>query len=102
MLATKVSFMNEMANIIVKVGANIEHVRQGIELEERIAYRFTFFGCGYSGLCFPKEVQALSKKIEAIGYQAELLHVVEAINKRFKIMHLVKSSRYGVYLLDPK
>jgi len=84
MLATKVSFMNEMANIAEKVGADIEHVRQGIGSDERIGYHFIYPGCGYGGSCFPKDVQALSKTSEVIGYQPELLHAVEAINNRQK------------------
>lgn len=84
MLATKVSFMNEMANIAEKVGADIEHVRQGIGSDERIGYHFIYPGCGYGGSCFPKDVQALSKTSAVIGYQPELLHAVEAINNRQK------------------
>lgn len=84
MLATKVSFMNEMANIAEKVGADIEHVRQGIGSDSRIGFQFIYPGCGYGGSCFPKDVQALSKTSEVIGYQPELLHAVEAINQRQK------------------
>lgn len=84
MLATKVSFMNEMANIAEKVGADIEAVRQGIGSDERIGYHFIYPGCGYGGSCFPKDVQALSKTSEVTGYQPELLHAVEAINQRQK------------------
>lgn len=84
MLATKVSFMNEMANIAEKVGADIEHVRQGIGSDERIGYHFIYPGCGYGGSCFPKDVQALGRTAEVIGYQPELLQAVEAINNRQK------------------
>lgn len=84
MLATKVSFMNEMANIAEKVGADIEHVRQGIGSDERIGYHFIYPGCGYGGSCFPKDVQALSRTSEVIGYQPQLLQAVEAINNRQK------------------
>ena len=84
MLATKVSFMNEMANIAEKVGADIEHVRQGIGSDERIGYQFIYPGCGYGGSCFPKDIKALSKTSEIIGYQPELLNAVEAINTRQK------------------
>jgi UDPglucose 6-dehydrogenase len=84
MLATKVSFMNEMASIAEKVGADIEHVRQGIGSDQRIGYQFIYPGCGYGGSCFPKDVQALSRTSEVIGYQPELLHAVEAINNRQK------------------
>lgn len=84
MLATKVSFMNEMANIAEKVGADIEYVRQGIGSDERIGYHFIYPGCGYGGSCFPKDVQALEHSAEIIGYQPQLLQAVEAINNRQK------------------
>ena len=84
MLATKVSFMNEMANIAEKVGADIEDVRKGIGSDERIGYHFIYPGCGYGGSCFPKDVQALTHTSKVIGYQPELLHAVEAINMRQK------------------
>lgn len=84
MLATKVSFMNEMANIAEKVGADIEHIRQGIGSDERIGYHFIYPGCGYGGSCFPKDVQALGQAAEVIGYQPQLLQAVEAINHRQK------------------
>lgn len=84
MLATKVSFMNEMANIAEKVGADIENVRQGIGSDERIGYHFIYPGCGYGGSCFPKDVQALGRTAEVIGYQPQLLQAVEAINHRQK------------------
>jgi UDPglucose 6-dehydrogenase len=84
MLATKVSFMNEMANIAEKVGADIEYVRQGIGSDERIGYHFIYPGCGYGGSCFPKDVQALERSAEIIGYQPQLLQAVEAINNRQK------------------
>jgi len=73
-----------MANIAEKVGADIEHVRQGIGSDSRIGFQFIYPGCGYGGSCFPKDVQALSKTSEVIGYQPELLHAVEAINQRQK------------------
>ena len=84
MLATKISFMNEMANIAEKVGADIEHVRQGIGSDPRIGYQFIYPGAGYGGSCFPKDVQALNKTSEVIGYQADLLQAVETINNRQK------------------
>jgi len=84
MLATKVSFMNEMANIAEHVGADIEYVRQGIGSDERIGYYFIYSGCGYGGSCFPKDVQALGRTAEVIGYQPQLLQAVEAINDRQK------------------
>ena len=80
MLATKISFMNEMANIAELVGADIEHVRQGIGSDSRIGFQFIYPGCGYGGSCFPKDVQALSRTAKAIGYEARVLDAVEATN----------------------
>lgn len=84
MLATKISFMNEMSNLAELLGADIEMVRQGIGSDERIGYHFIYAGCGYGGSCFPKDVQALVKTSEAAGYQAELLQSIEAVNHRQK------------------
>jgi UDPglucose 6-dehydrogenase len=80
MLATKISFMNEMANLAEKLGADIEMVRQGIGSDERIGYHFIYPGCGYGGSCFPKDVQALIKTSDQIGYDSKILKAVEAIN----------------------
>ncbi|MFT7490466.1 MAG: UDPglucose 6-dehydrogenase [Pseudohongiellaceae bacterium] len=80
MLATKISFMNEMANLAEKLGADIEMVRQGIGSDERIGYHFIYPGCGYGGSCFPKDVQALIQTSEKIGYDSKILKAVEAIN----------------------
>jgi len=84
MLATKISFMNEMSNLAEKLGADIEMVRKGIGSDERIGYHFIYPGCGYGGSCFPKDVQALVKTAEAIGYDSALLKSVEAVNTRQK------------------
>lgn len=84
MLATKISFMNEMANIAEKVGADIENVRKGIGSDERIGYHFIYPGCGYGGSCFPKDVQALVRTADKIGYESEILKAVEAVNNRQK------------------
>lgn len=84
MLATKISFMNEMANIAERVGADIERVRHGIGSDERIGYHFIYPGCGYGGSCFPKDVQALARTSEVIGYQPQILQAVEAVNDRQK------------------
>lgn len=84
MLATKISFMNEMANLAEKLGADIEKVRQGIGSDPRIGYSFIYSGCGYGGSCFPKDVQALVSTAEKVGYTPELLRSVEAVNKRQK------------------
>jgi UDPglucose 6-dehydrogenase len=84
MLATKISFMNEMANLAERLGADIEQVRRGIGSDPRIGYHFIYPGCGYGGSCFTKDVQALTHSAENTGYQAELLRVVEAVNLRQK------------------
>jgi UDPglucose 6-dehydrogenase len=84
MLATKISFMNEVANIAERVGADIEKVRVGIGSDPRIGYHFIYPGAGYGGSCFPKDVQALARSATGIGYEAELLNAVEAVNDRQK------------------
>src|SRR3546814_15047158 len=84
MLATKISFMNEMANLAELLGADIEQVRQGIGSDPRIGFHFIYPGCGYGGSCFTKDVQALAKTAHDAGYQAEMLRVVEAVNLRQK------------------
>ncbi len=85
MLATKISFMNEMANLAEKLGADIEQVRQGIGADPRIGYHFIYPGCGYGGSCFPKDVQAMARMAEQVGYPAELLNAVESVNHRQKL-----------------
>jgi len=85
MLATKISFMNEMANLAEKLGADIEQVRQGIGADPRIGYHFIYPGCGYGGSCFPKDVQAMARMAEQVGYPAELLNAVESVNGRQKL-----------------
>ncbi|MBN4080091.1 UDP-glucose/GDP-mannose dehydrogenase family protein [Beggiatoa alba] len=84
MLATKISFMNEMSNIAERVGADIEAVRNGIGSDSRIGYDFIYPGCGYGGSCFPKDVQALIRTTDTIGYDAEILKAVESVNYRQK------------------
>jgi UDPglucose 6-dehydrogenase len=84
MLATKISFMNEMSNLAERLGADIEQVRQGIGSDPRIGFHFIYPGCGYGGSCFTKDVQALTQTAESVGYQADMLRVVEAINRRQK------------------
>ena len=83
-LATKISFMNEMANLAEKLGANIEAVRDGIGSDSRIGYEFISPGCGYGGSCFPKDVQALIRTADGIGYSADILKSVETVNDRQK------------------
>ena len=80
MLATKISFMNEMANICERVGADINQVRHGIGSDSRIGYSFIYPGCGYGGSCFPKDVQALAKTSKDFGYEPKILDAVEAVN----------------------
>ncbi len=84
MLATKISFMNEMANIAERVGADIEMVRHGIGSDPRIGWHFIYPGAGYGGSCFPKDVQALAHTAQHLGYEAKLLNAVEAVNEQQK------------------
>jgi UDPglucose 6-dehydrogenase len=81
MLATKISFMNEIANIAEHVGADVEMVRHGIGADPRIGYHFIYPGAGYGGSCFPKDVQALERSAITNGYDARLLGAVEAVNR---------------------
>ena len=80
MLATKISFMNEVANIAERVGADVESVRLGIGSDPRIGYAFIYPGIGYGGSCFPKDVQALGRTARSVGYTARILDAVEAVN----------------------
>jgi len=80
MLATKISFMNEISNICERVGADINKVRNGIGSDARIGYSFIYPGCGYGGSCFPKDVQALAKTAKDFGYTPRILDAVEAVN----------------------
>jgi UDPglucose 6-dehydrogenase len=84
MLATKISLMNELSNVASHVGADIEHVRNGIGSDPRIGYSFIYPGAGYGGSCFPKDVRALEHTARANGYEPELLKAVEAVNNRQK------------------
>lgn len=80
MLATKISFMNEMSNLAELLGADIEAVRHGIGSDSRIGYQFIYPGCGYGGSCFPKDVQALVRTAHGIEYKPALLEAVETVN----------------------
>ncbi|UDG79707.1 UDP-glucose dehydrogenase family protein [Candidatus Steffania adelgidicola] len=84
MLATKISFMNEISNLAELLGADVEKVRQGIGADFRIGYSFIYPGCGYGGSCFPKDIQALIRTAEQIGYQPKLLQAVEDVNYQQK------------------
>lgn len=94
MLATKISFMNELSNIAEAVGADIEKVRVGIGSDPRIGYRFIYPGCGYGGSCFPKDVRALERTARALGYDARLLTAVEAVNRHQKEVLFEKIHKY--------
>ncbi len=84
MLATKISFMNEMANLAERLGADIEHVRTGIGADPRIGYHFIYPGCGYGGSCFPKDVKALERTARDAGFEAHVLQAVERRNEAQK------------------
>lgn len=84
MLATKISFMNEISNICERVGADVNKVRLGIGSDRRIGFSFIYPGCGYGGSCFPKDVQALIKTSESFGYETKILNAVEEVNKEQK------------------
>src|SRR5262245_43938682 len=90
MLATKISFMNELANLAERMGADIEKVRLGIGSDPRIGYHFIYPGCGYGGSCFPKDVQALARSAGDHSFDAQLLNAVEAVNNRQKSVLLDK------------
>jgi UDPglucose 6-dehydrogenase len=94
MLATKISFMNELANLAERFGADIEQVRVGIGSDPRIGYQFIYPGAGYGGSCFPKDVQALARSAGEAGYEAELLNAVESVNYRQKRRLFEKLSGY--------
>ena len=84
MLATKISFMNEVANLAERLGADVEQVRKGIGSDPRIGYDFIYPGCGFGGSCLPKDLQALVQLAEEVGYEAALLRAVKAVNLRQK------------------
>ncbi len=94
MLATKISFMNELANLAERLGADIERVRVGIGADPRIGYHFIYPGCGYGGSCFPKDVKALERAARDVSYSAELLQAVESVNERQKQVLLDKITRH--------
>ncbi|MGI4811990.1 MAG: UDP-glucose dehydrogenase family protein [Janthinobacterium lividum] len=90
MLATRISFMNELANLADKVGADIEAVRRGIGSDPRIGYHFLYAGCGYGGSCFPKDVQALVRTGSENGHELKILSAVEAVNDAQKFVLVEK------------
>lgn len=94
MLATKISFMNELANIAERCGADIEKVRIGIGSDPRIGYHFIYPGAGYGGSCFPKDVSALARSASEMDYSALLLEAVEEVNRRQKKRLFERISEY--------
>ena len=96
MLATRISFMNELANLAERVGADIEHVRKGIGSDQRIGYHFLYAGCGYGGSCFPKDIRALQRTGEEYGLPMKVLGAVEQVNDAQKSVLLQKiTQRFG-------
>jgi UDPglucose 6-dehydrogenase len=93
MLATRISFMNELANLADKLGADIEQVRKGIGSDQRIGYHFLYSGCGYGGSCFPKDVRALKQTATELGMPLKILQAVEDVNHAQKSVLLEKITR---------
>jgi UDPglucose 6-dehydrogenase len=99
MLATKISFMNELANLAERFGADIEKVRVGIGSDSRIGYHFIYPGLGYGGSCFPKDVQALGRSARGVNYEPKLLDAVESVNNAQKRVLFDKIAKhYGANL----
>jgi UDPglucose 6-dehydrogenase len=99
MLATRISFMNELANLAEKLGANIEAVRHGIGSDQRIGYHFLYAGVGYGGSCFPKDIQALQHTAGEYGMQMTIVDAVEKVNRTQKQRILEKvRMRFGEHL----
>ncbi len=94
MLATKISFMNDIANLCEIVGADVNMVRKGIGSDRRIGKYFIYPGTGYGGSCFPKDVKALIKTSDSLGYSMEVLKAVENVNERQKSMLFAKAMKY--------
>ncbi len=103
MLATRISFMNELANLAEKLGADIEHVRQGIGSDARIGYHFLYAGCGYGGACFPKDAIALQRSAHDVGMELRILDAVNKVNQGQKSRLLEKiTRRFGDNLQDQR
>ena len=94
MLATRISFMNDIANLCELVGADVNMVRKGIGTDSRIGSKFLYPGCGYGGSCFPKDIKALIHTAEQHGYSMEILKAVERVNERQKEVLFRKLSNY--------
>ena len=97
MLATRISFMNDIANLCERVGADVNMVRAGIGSDTRIGRKFLYAGCGYGGSCFPKDVKALIKTADENGYSMEVLKAVECVNERQKsiLVEKLKKAYHG-------
>ena len=96
MLASRISFMNEIANICERVGADVNNVRMGMGSDSRIGYSFLFAGCGYGGSCFPKDIKALIRTSEDYDYDSRLLKEIEAVNDHQKLVLVNKIiNRFG-------
>ncbi len=93
-LATKISFMNEIAQLCERVGADVDMIRKGIGVDERIGRRFLFPGIGYGGSCFPKDVQALARSAEEVNYQFKVLDAVMEVNEKQKLHLVPKIKRF--------
>ena len=100
MLATRISFMNDIANLCELVGADVNMVRKGIGSDSRIGSKFLYAGCGYGGSCFPKDVKALIKTAEQNGYEMRVLKAVEEVNEDQKSILFRKLNNYGGMLHD--
>ena len=94
MLATRISFMNDMANLCELVGADVNMVRKGIGTDSRIGSKFLYPGCGYGGSCFPKDVKALIKTAAKNGYEMRVLNALEAVNESQKNILFEKFKKY--------
>jgi UDPglucose 6-dehydrogenase len=94
MLATRISFMNEVANVCEVVGADVDHVRRAVASDRRIGPAFLFPGVGYGGSCFPKDVKAIMQFAGAKNYDFQILKAVESVNERQKVRLLVKMKRH--------
>lgn len=95
MLATRISFMNDIANLCELVGANVDNVRAGIGSDARIGKKFLYAGCGYGGSCFPKDVKALAHTGEEYGYHLEVIEAVERVNERQKQIVFEKIAKFA-------
>ena len=103
MLATKISFINEISNICERVGADVNHVRKGIGSDSRIGYKFIYPGCGYGGSCFPKDVKALINISSTVNYSPNLITAVEKVNDQQKqILFSKVKNHFGENLSDLK